>query len=355
MSPLPRRRPSGRPSSSGRRSPYRSSTTRRRPPSSRSRVSPAKPPRSPRNPPEGPTPDTPPSNPFRRRPSTLNPQPSTRPSPQRPPIDRQPSTRPSIHHQPSTINREDRPTVLWGRRVVTEALRAGRPIRRLYFGAQPTAQSPLGEIETLARRQHIPIQVLERRALDRIADTDRHQNVAAEILEHEYAALDDLFAVARHRDEAPFLLVLDAVQDPQNLGSLIRTAEAVGAHGVILPRHRAAGVTASVARASAGAIEHLQVAEVVNLNRTVDELKERGLWIVGLDAEGEATLEQVDPAGPLCVVVGSEGKGLSRLLSEKCDWLVKLPMRGKIGSLNAAIAGSIVLYDLFRRRTAAPL
>jgi 23S rRNA (guanosine2251-2'-O)-methyltransferase len=195
--------------------------------------------------------------------------------------------------------------------------------------------------------------VLDRRALDRIADTDRHQNVAAEVLDYDYAEVDDLLQAARARNEPPLLLLLDQLQDPQNLGTLIRTADAVGAHGVVLPRHRAVGVTPAVERASAGAIQHLPVAEVTNLNRAVDDLKQQGLWILGLDAEGQHELSNVDPAMPLALVVGSEGKGISRLLREKCDFLVRLPMRGHVGSLNAAVAGSIVLYDLFRRRSAS--
>jgi 23S rRNA (guanosine2251-2'-O)-methyltransferase len=243
--------------------------------------------------------------------------------------------------------------VIWGRRVVTEAVRARRTIRRVYIGGKPSGDNPLGEIADLARRQHVPVQMLDRRALDRIADTDRHQNVAAEVLDYDYADLDDLLKVANQRGEPPLLVLLDQLQDPQNLGTLIRTAEAVGAHGVVLPRHRAVGVTPAVERASAGAIEHLLVAEVTNLNRAVDDLKEQGVWIVGLDAEGKHDLADVDAAIPLGLVVGSEGKGISRLLREKCDFLVRLPMRGKVGSLNAAVAGSIVLYDLFRRRSAS--
>ena len=242
--------------------------------------------------------------------------------------------------------------VIWGRRVVTEALRARRTVRRVYLGGRPGPENPLGEIADLARRAHVPVQVLDRRALDRIADTDRHQNVAAEVLDYEYAELGDLLEVARRRNEPPLLLMLDQLQDPQNLGSLIRTAEAVGAHGVVLPRHRAVGVTPAVERTSAGALEHLQVAEVVNLNRAIDELKQQGVWIVGLDAEGKQDMSDVDPAVGIALVVGSEGKGISRLVGEKCDFLVRLPMRGKVGSLNAAVAGSIVLYDLFRRRLA---
>ena len=192
--------------------------------------------------------------------------------------------------------------------------------------------------------------MLDRRALDRIADTDRHQNVAAEVVEFDYAEVDDLLVLARERGELPLLLALDSLQDPQNLGTLIRTAEAVGAHGVILPRHRAAGITTAVERSSAGAVEHLPVAEVANLNRAADDLKKQGVWIIGLDAEAEQTYDKIDPDMPLCLVVGSEGKGISRLLREKCDLLVKLPMRGQVGSLNAAVAGSIVLYDTWRRR-----
>jgi 23S rRNA (guanosine2251-2'-O)-methyltransferase len=199
----------------------------------------------------------------------------------------------------------------------------------------------------------VPTQVLDRRALDRIADTDRHQNVAAEVLEYDYSTLDDLLVLAQERNEKPFLLALDSLQDPQNLGSLIRTAEAVGAHGVVVPRHRAVGVTPAVEKSSAGAIEHLPVAEVVNLNKAADDLKEQGVWVVGLDAEGDKSYDEIDPTLPLCLVVGSEGKGISRLLKEKCDMLVNLPMRGQVGSLNAAVAGSIVLYDVWRRRVRA--
>lgn len=243
--------------------------------------------------------------------------------------------------------------VIWGRRVVTEALRSRRTVRRVYFGSKPGPQNPLGEIEALAKRAHVPTQVLERRALDRIADTDRHQNVAAEVLEYDYSTLDDLLAIAQERREKSLLLALDSLQDPQNLGSLIRTAEAVGAHGVVVPRHRAVGVTPAVERSSAGAIQHLPVAEVPNLNKAADDMKKQGLWIVGLDAEGDQTYDQIDPSMPLCLIVGSEGKGISRLLKEKCDLLVNLPMRGQVGSLNAAVAGSIVLYDVWRRRVKA--
>lgn len=243
--------------------------------------------------------------------------------------------------------------LIWGRRVVAEALRSGRTVHRLYFGVRPGTDDPLGEIERLARRARVPVQMLDRRALDRIAGHPEHQSVVAEVLDYQYAEVEDLLEVAAQRSEPPLLLMLDQVQDPQNLGTLIRTAEAVGAHGVIIPRHRAAGVTPAVERASAGAIEHLAVAEVTNLTRTADALKKLGLWVVGLDQDGQSGLEAIDATGPLCLVVGSEGHGIGRLLGESCDLLVKLPMVGQIGSLNAAVAGSIALYDIFRRRRAA--
>lgn len=245
--------------------------------------------------------------------------------------------------------------IIFGRRPVNEALRAGRTVRRIYLGSKPGPESPLAEIDRLARRAHVPVQILERRALDRLVGPAgghqaNHQNVVAEVLDYEYAQVDDLLEVARARREPPLLLALDQLQDPQNLGSLIRTAEACGVHGIALPRHRAVGVTSAVEKASAGAIEHLKVAEVPNLSRLADDLKKQGVWIVGLDADGGTALEKVDALLPICLVVGSEGKGISRLVREKCDLVVSLPMGGQVGSLNAAVAGSIVLYDLFRRR-----
>lgn len=240
--------------------------------------------------------------------------------------------------------------VIWGKRVVTEALRSHRTVRKVYFATRPTESNGLAEIEGLARRNRVTAQTLDRKALDRLADTDRHQGVAADIIEYSYATVDDLLAEAQKRNEKPLILALDQLQDPQNLGTLIRTAEAVGAHGVVVPRHRAAGVTPAVERASAGAIEHLLVAETPNLNRMADDLKKQGVWIVGLDAEGDQPYDKVDGDMPICLVVGSEGKGISQLLREKCDLLVKLPMRGKVGSLNAAVAGSIVLYEIWRKR-----
>jgi 23S rRNA (guanosine2251-2'-O)-methyltransferase len=244
------------------------------------------------------------------------------------------------------------PDVVYGRHPVLEALRGKSGVERLFIARGSAPKGALAEILDLARAQQVPIDWVERRRLDEFGP--HHQGVAAEVVAFEYAALDDCLALAEQRGEAPLLLALDAVQDVHNLGSLIRTAEAVGAHGVILPKHRAAGVTPAVRKASAGAVEHLPVAQVTNLAQALRGLKQRGLWVYGLDMAGERTFDQVDWAVPVVLVVGSEGRGLSRLVRETCDLLVQLPMRGKVDSLNAAVAGSIVLYTAWRTRQALP-
>lgn len=238
--------------------------------------------------------------------------------------------------------------ILYGRNAVLEALRAGKPIDRILLAKGTKAKGTLAEIVALARSQGVPIQRVERRDLDRIAD--RHQGVVAEADEYEYVNIEEILTAAEEGGEKPFFLILDCLQDTQNFGSLLRTAEAVGVHGVIIPKRRAVGVTAAVRKASAGAVEHLRIAQVTNLARTIAALKERGLWVIGLDMAGERTYDEADLDMPLAIVVGSEGQGISRLVRENCDFLVRLPMRGQVSSLNAAVAGSIVLYEAWRRR-----
>jgi len=189
--------------------------------------------------------------------------------------------------------------------------------------------------------------------LDRLAGGANHQGVVAAAAEFRYVAWEDLLARAALVGEPALLLVLDHLTDPQNFGTLLRTAEAVGVHGIIIPRERAVGITPAVVKASAGAVAHLPIAQVVNLPRTLDALKKQGVWVIGLDAGGPQMYDEVDYNIPLALVVGSEDRGLSRLVREKCDLLVKLPMRGKVESLNAAVAGSIVLYEIWRYRRAA--
>ncbi len=244
--------------------------------------------------------------------------------------------------------------IIWGRTPVVEALRAGDEVERLYLAEGVRPAGAVEEILRRARAAHVPVQFLDRRALDRLADGATHQGIVAEVGAYRYAELDELLVRANELGERPFLLLLDSLQDPQNLGALIRTAEAVGVHGVVVPRHRAVGVTPAVVKASAGAVEHLPVARVTNLARAVEDLKGQGLWIVGLDASGEKLYDEVDYSVPVALVVGAEGPGLGRLVAERCDYRVRLPMRGQVASLNAAVAGSIVLYHAWRRRVGRP-
>lgn len=240
---------------------------------------------------------------------------------------------------------------IYGRNAVRECLRAGR--RRVYklSLAQGVKETDLvAEIVTLAHQAKVAIERVERAALDRIGHIN-HQGVAAEVSAYPYTDLGEILTQAEKRDEPSFLLLLDCLEDPQNLGTLLRTAEVVGVHGIVIPKRRAVGVTPAVANASAGATEYLQVTRVTNLARTIGDLKKRGIWVVGLEDLPQAQLySQFDLSGPLALVVGSEGRGIRRLVLESCDVVLRLPMRGYIGSLNAAVAGSIALYEAWRQR-----
>jgi 23S rRNA (guanosine2251-2'-O)-methyltransferase len=235
--------------------------------------------------------------------------------------------------------------ILYGRHAVHEALRAGRRHPYNLTLATSVQESALvRQIVELAQKARCPVKRLDKVQFGRLLPDVNHQGVALEASSYPFAALDDTFALADRREEPPFLLILDHLEDPQNLGTLLRTAEAMGMHGVILPARRAASVTPAVCNASSGAVEHLLIAEVTNISRTQDHLKQRGVWVAGLDDRPEAqVLGKSDLSGPLALVVGSEGKGLSRLVRDKCDWLVRIPMLGQIESLNAAVAGSVVL------------
>ena len=244
--------------------------------------------------------------------------------------------------------------ILYGRNAVHEALRAGRRRCEGLLLAEGVRESgTIAAILQLAAERSVPIQQLSRRRLDGLGPVN-HQGIAAQMEAYPYVELEAMLDLARRRGEPPLLLLLDCLQDPQNLGTLLRTAELVGVHGVAIPRHRAAEITAAVSNASAGAVEHLLVAQVTNLVRTMEELKEKGVWIVGLENLPEAQdYHQADLKMPLALVVGSEGHGLSRLVRERCDLWVRLPMRGRIDSLNAAVAGSIALYEIWRQRERA--
>jgi 23S rRNA (guanosine2251-2'-O)-methyltransferase len=246
--------------------------------------------------------------------------------------------------------------LLYGRNAVREALRAGRrQARRLVLAAGSQEKSTVSEIITLAEKARLPIERVERRVLDRQVDSANQQNHQGVILEtgaYPYVDMDDCLQAAQQRQEAALLLLLDHVQDPQNLGTLLRTAEAVGVHGVILPTRRAASITPAVVNTSSGATEHLNIASVSNLAQTMSSLQKAGVWVAGMEHAPDAVLfDQLPLDGPLALVVGAEGKGLARLTRERCDFVLRLPMRGHLGSLNAAVAGSIMLYDIWRSRT----
>lgn len=243
--------------------------------------------------------------------------------------------------------------ILYGRNAVAEALRANR--RRLYrlLVAQNIARTKtVATVESLAAQRGVPAITVQRSHIDRILEKERghHQGIALEAGPYPYTPWQDALAAAEQENQKPLLLMLDCLQDPQNVGSLLRTAEVVGAHGAILPKRRAVGVTPAVVNASAGAVEHLRVDQVSNLAQTLEKLKQAGVWAVGLeDAPDAMEYTSADLNRPLVLVVGSEGKGMSRLLRERCDFLVRLPMRGSVGSLNAAVAGSVALYEIDRQ------
>lgn len=241
------------------------------------------------------------------------------------------------------------PDFLYGRHAILEALRAGRVIEDILIARGVHTRGALDELLARAKSANVPVRGVAREELDRIARN--HQGVVARIGEFQYAEIEEVLAVAPARGAPAFLLMLDSVQDPQNFGTLLRTAEAVGVDGVVIAERRAVGVTAAVVKASAGAAHHLRIARVTNLARTIEELKRANIWIVGVENVPEAKdFAEMDFTLPLALVLGSEGAGLGRLVREKCDFLIRLPMWGKVSSLNVAVAGSIVLYAARRQR-----
>jgi 23S rRNA (guanosine2251-2'-O)-methyltransferase len=237
-----------------------------------------------------------------------------------------------------------------GRNPVREALAAGRAIHRLLV-AEGSSGGPIAEIVRAARSAGVRVERVPREVLDRLATTRAHQGVIAEAESFRYRPIDEALDLAASRGEVPLLLALDGITDPGNLGSLLRTADASGAHGVLIPKHKAAAVTPVVSKASAGALEHLIVDRVTNLGTALAGLRERGLWIVGLDAGQPTSIWECDLlAEPLVLVVGAEGKGIGRLVKERSDALVSIPMRGRVASLNAAVAGALALYETVHKR-----
>ena len=241
--------------------------------------------------------------------------------------------------------------VLMGRNAVLEALKAGRGINRLLL-ANGDKEGSVSEIRALARERGIVCQTVERSKIEAVAGGFRHQGVLAYVAPVAYAEVEDILAAAEERGEPPFLLLLDELEDPHNLGALLRTADATGVHGVLIPKRRSVPLTATVAKTSAGAVEYVPVARIGNVAQTLKALKEKGFWVAGADMDGEMTCWESDLTGPLVLAVGSEGHGMSRLTRELCDFVVRMPMVGRINSLNASVAGSILLYESMRQRLA---
>ena len=246
---------------------------------------------------------------------------------------------------------KDREDIIEGRNAVIEALRAGRPIDKIFI-AKGERDRTLGHIAARARDAGVPVVEADSRKLDAMSPFGAHQGVIAQAAVRAYCTLEELLAVAHERGEAPFLIACDEVSDPHNLGAIIRTAECAGAHGVIIPKRRSAGLTATVDKTSAGAAEHMAVARVANLPSALEALKKQGLWIYGAAAEGSAPLWKTDFTGPVCMVIGSEGDGMGRLVRECCDFTVSIPLLGKVSSLNASAAAAVLMYELVRQRTA---
>lgn len=239
--------------------------------------------------------------------------------------------------------------IIEGRNAVIEALRVGRSIDKIFIAKGETDKT-LGHIASKARQAGIVVADADRRKLDNMSVTKAHQGVIALVGVSDYCSVDDILSLAAERNEAPFVIVCDEVSDPRNLGAIIRSAECAGAHGVIIPKRRSAGLTAIVGKASAGAAEHMLIARVSNLPSVLKELKSKGLWIYGAAAGGSNELWETDFTGAMALVIGSEGDGIGRLVRESCDFIVNIPMVGKINSLNASAAASIIMYEVLRQR-----
>ena len=238
---------------------------------------------------------------------------------------------------------------LEGRNAVTEALRAGRTIDKVFIADGDTDRG-LQRLAAEAKEAGAVIVPVDRRKLDTMSFTRSHQGIIALAAAHEYATVDDILEEAAARGEAPLIVICDELTDPHNLGAIMRSAECAGAHGVIIPKRRSVSLTATVAKASAGAVEYMKVARVTNINNAINELKEKGVWVFGTAAEGSIPMYKADLTGPAAIVIGNEGEGMSQLVRKNCDVMVHIPMKGRISSLNASAAASILLYEAVRQR-----
>ena len=238
---------------------------------------------------------------------------------------------------------------LEGRNALTEALRAGRTIDKVFIADGDTDRG-LQRLAAEAKEAGAVIVPVDRRKLDQMSFTRSHQGVIALVAAHDYYTIDDILEEAAERGENALIVICDELSDPHNLGAIMRSAECAGAHGVVIPKRRSVGLTATVAKASAGAVEYMKVARVTNINNTINELKEKGVWVFGTAAEGSVPMYKADLTGPAAIVIGNEGDGMSPLVRKNCDMLVHIPMKGQISSLNASAAASILLYEAVRQR-----
>lgn len=245
---------------------------------------------------------------------------------------------------------ESKSLVIEGRNAVLEALRSGKPMDKLYVldGCQ---DGPIRTIVREAKKHDVILQFVTKERLNQLSETGKHQGVIAHAAAYEYAQVEDMLELAKSRGEDPFIFLLDNIEDPHNLGAIIRTANLAGAHGVIIPKRRAVGLTATVARTSAGALNYTPVARVTNLKKTVEDLKKQGLWFVCADMDG-TVMYDLDLKGPIGLVIGNEGEGVSRLMKENCDFVAGIPMKGDIDSLNASVATGVLAYEIVRQRMA---
>lgn len=238
--------------------------------------------------------------------------------------------------------------VIEGRNAVIEAFRAGKTVDKL-FVLEHCKEGSMNTVLREAKKHDTVIQYVKKERLEQMSETGKHQGVIGYIAAYEYATVDDILKKAEEKGESPFVVILDDIEDPHNLGAIIRTANLAGAHGVIIPKHRAAGLTATAVKASAGAINHTPVAKVTNISKTIEELKDKGLWFVCADMDG-TTMYDLDLKGAIGLVIGNEGKGVSRLVKEKCDFVASIPMFGDIDSLNASVAAGVLAYEIVRQR-----
>ncbi len=256
---------------------------------------------------------------------------------------------PKMKQKPEQFqNENENQDYIIGKNPVIEALKSERDINKILI-AEGSQSGQMQQVIGMAREANVMVQFVPKKKIDQLTEGN-HQGVIAQVAAYEYAEIDDLFTAAEKKNEAPFFLLLDEIEDPHNLGSIMRTADASGAHGIIIPRRRAVGLTSTVAKSSTGAIEYIPVVRVTNMAQTIDELKERGVWIAGTDASAKQDYRQIDGTLPLGLVIGSEGKGMGRLIRDKCDFLLSLPMVGHVTSLNASVAAALLMYEVYRKR-----